>query len=78
MVRRALALFRAVLVVVSCGALVLLYFLAGLPGPPTPPGSAPAAAHQRLLAYLHRPLDNTSHDPGKGGGAGGDVDIKGM
>lgn len=62
MVRRALALFRAVLAVVSCGALVLVYFLAGLPGPTAPPRHAPAAAHQRLLAYL----DNSSHGAGEG------------
>ncbi|XP_034241082.1 uncharacterized protein LOC117645184 isoform X2 [Thrips palmi] len=63
MVRRALALFKACLVAVGCAALVLFYFLSGVPT--APPAAPPAAtlheeAQRQLLAFLRRPLENAT------------------
>lgn len=68
MVRRALAPLKAGLVLVGCGALLVLYLLPGLSAPPAHvlpvsvagPGSASASARHRLLAFLRRPLENAS------------------
>lgn len=66
MVRRALALFKACLVAVGCAALVLFYFLSGVPGPPAPPtATLHEEAQQQLLAYLRRPLENATVAVGK-------------